>query len=396
MKKFAFSLQYPKPLAEEDLSDLISIGRSGLFSRYSSDYVVNTEKSIASYYGVKHAVLCTSGTAALHGALVALDLPPGSEVIVTSVADIGVVIPIIYENLIPVFADVDPETYNICPKSIAEKITDKTKAVIAVHLSGNPANIREIKALCSKHNLFLLEDFSQAHGASIESKKVGSFGNISYGSYQQSKQITCGEGGVILTNDDNLQYRSLIGVDKGWQRELPLKDRKYIFLAPNLRFNALQAAVLTPQIKRLDSLVQKKRDMASILYNIIKPIQNQVSPQKILEGSQHAYYSFPLYVNPDVPNFRDELLSILETKYSLVCATGYANPLTLYQCVNALQNPKKYGKGFMYSDKNYPTGTCPNAENLLSRSFLIPFNENYNVEEITEIGNRLVQAVKEL
>ena len=119
MKKFAFSLQYPKPLAEEDLSDLISIGRSGLFSRYSSDYVVNTEKSIASYYGVKHAVLCTSGTAALHGALVALDLPPGSEVIVTSVADIGVVIPIIYENLIPVFADVDPETYNICPKSIA-------------------------------------------------------------------------------------------------------------------------------------------------------------------------------------------------------------------------------------------------------------------------------------
>lgn len=396
MKKFAFSLQYPKPLAEEDLSDLISIGKSGLFSRYSSDYVANTEKEIASYYGVKHAVLCTSGTAALHGALVALDLPPGSEVIVTSVADIGVVIPIIYENLIPVFADVDPETYNICPKSIAGKITDKTKAVIAVHLSGNPANIREIKALCDEHNLFLLEDFSQAHGACIDGKKVGSFGHISYGSYQQSKQITCGEGGVILTNSDNLQYRALIGVDKGWQRELPLKDRKYVFLAPNLRFNALQAAVLTPQIRRLDSLVQKKRDMASILYDTIKPISNKVSPQKILEGSEHAYYSFPLYVNPDVPNFRNELLSLLENKYDVVCATGYANPLTLYQCVNALENPKKYGKGFMYSDKSYPTGTCPNAENLLSRSFLIPFNENYSIEEIKDIGGRLLQAIKEL
>lgn len=396
MKKFIFSLQYPKPLLETELMDLMQIGKSGLFSRYSSNYVIDTEKKIANYYGVKHAVLCSSGTAALHGALVALDLPIGSEIIVTPVADIGVIIPIIYENLVPVFADINPETYNICPKSIAKKITKKTKAIIVVHLSGNPANIREIQSLCDQHKLFLLEDFSQAHGACINNQKVGSFGTINYGSYQQSKQITCGEGGVILTNDDNLQYRSLIGVDKGWQRELPLKERKYIFLAPNLRFNALQAAILTPQLKRLDTLVKKKKTMASILYDIIKPIEDRISAQKILKGSQHSYYSFPLYVNYDIPNFRDKLLTLLENKYNLVCATGYANPLTLYQCVSALENPKKYGKGFIYSDKNYPTGTCPNAENLLSRSFLIPFNENYTTEEITDIGNRLVQAVKEL
>jgi dTDP-4-amino-4,6-dideoxygalactose transaminase len=397
MKSFRFSLQYPKPLLDEDLIDLIQIAKSGLFSRYSSDYVINTEEKLAKYYGTKHATLCSSGTAALHGALVALDFPTGSEIIVTSVADIGVVIPIIYENLIPVFADIDDETYNICPKSIVTKITEKTKAIIVVHLAGNPANIEEIQKICNRYNLILLEDFSQAHGASINNKKVGSFGHINYGSYQQSKQITCGEGGVILTNDDNLKYRSLIGVDKGWQRELSLKDRKYVFLAPNLRFNAIQASILTPQIKKLDSLIQKKKDMADILYNSIKQISNIILPQKkIVENTTHAYYSFPLYINKNITNKRNELLYTLENKYKLFCATGYANPLTLYQCVNPLIDPIQYGKGFIYSNRKYPTGTCPNAENLLERSFLIPFNENYTLEDTQEIAERLVCATKDI
>lgn len=396
MKNFRFSLQYPKPLSDEDLNDLITIGKSGLFSRYSSDYVLDTEKELAEYYGTKHAVLCTSGTAALHGALVALNFPIGSEIIVTSVADIGVVIPIIYENLIPVFADIDDETYNISPQSIIEKITPKTKAVIAVHLSGNPADIDSIKKICEEHNLILLEDFSQAHGASIGVRKVGSFGNITYGSYQQSKQITCGEGGVILTNDDDLKYRALIGVDKGWQRELPLKNRKYIFLAPNLRFNAIQASVLRPQIRRLDSLIQKKRDMADILYDMVNNISDWISPQRLLDNAHHAYYSFPLYIKSNVENKRDEMLNLLENKYGLSCATGYANPLTLYQCVSALIEPKKYGKGFAYSERNYPVGTCPKAENLLSRSFLIPFNENYSLEDIKDIGQRLIDGCREI
>jgi len=396
MKNFYFSLQYPKPLSDEDLVDLIAIGKSGLFSRYSSDYVINTEKELAAYYGTKHAVLCTSGTAALHGALVALNFPAGSEIIVTSVADIGVVIPIIYENLIPVFADIDDQTYNISPQSIADKITSKTRAVIVVHLSGNPADIDNIKKICETHNLILLEDFSQAHGATIRGQKVGSFGHINYGSYQQSKQITCGEGGVILTNDDNLKYKALIGVDKGWQRELPLKDRKYIFLAPNLRFNAIQASILKPQIRRLDSLIQKKKNMANILYNIIHGISDWISPQKILDNSDHAYYSFPLYIKSNIENKRDDLLNLLEKKYNLLCATGYANPLTLYQCVSALIDPQQYGKGFAYSNRLYPTGTCPKAENLLSRSFLIPFNENYSQEDIEDIGQRLVRGAKEI
>lgn len=393
-KRYEFSLQYPKPLAENELTDLLEIGKSGQFSRYSSDYVKGLEVDLANYYQSKHAITCTSGTAGLHGCLVALDFEPGSEVIMTPVADIGIVIPVVYENLVPVFADIDPETYNITVDTIEKHITDKTKAIIAVHLAGSPCDLDAMKALCEKHNLALLEDFSQAHGSTWNGKKIGSHGHMAYGSFQQSKQITCGEGGVILTDDPELARRAFIGVDKAWQRDLPLEERFYEFLAPNLRFNALQAAVLKPQIKRLDGLVAEKKKRAEILYELLAPYSDVIKPQKVLEPAGHAYYSFPLYVNDS--ETRDRLLTVLNDKYDLYCAHGYANPQTLYMCVNALIDPKKYGKGLNYSTREYPVGTCPAAEKMLTESFLIPFNENFSEDEIRDIGERVVAAVKEV
>lgn len=392
--RFEFNLQYPKPLNKNELGNLLSIGESGLFSRYTSSYVQDVEKKLAEYYEQDHAITCTSGTAALHGCLVALDLEPGDEIIMTSVADIGIVIPVLYENLVPIFADIDKETYNISAEHVEQKITRKTKAVLAVHLAGNPCDIDSLAALCEKHDLILIEDFSQAHGAKWRDRKVGSYGTMSYGSFQQSKQITCGEGGVILTSDKQLAERAFIGVDKAWQRYLPLEDRLYEFLAPNVRFNAVQAAILEPQLKKLDDLVKRKRKIAQSLYNVIKPFSDLVKPQKVLNGSYHSYYSFPLYTNNQ--QLRDKLLKNLDKNYNVKCAYGYANQVPLYQCVKPLINPEKYGKGLYYSSMRYPEGTCPNAEDLLKRSFLIPFNENYSEEEVNEIAIRLASALTEL
>jgi perosamine synthetase len=394
MKKYEFILQYPKPLDEHHLSDLIDVAKSGKFSRYSSDYVLNLEKDLANYYQTKHAVTCTSGTAALQGCLVALNMPPASEVIMTPVADIGVVLPVIYENLVPVFGDLDLQTYNMSIESIKSKVTPKTKAVIAVHLAGNPSDIEEIAKFCKDNNLYLLEDFSQAHGAKFNNKKIGSFGDISYGSYQQSKQITCGEGGVIVTNDDELYRRAFIGVDKGWQRHLPLEERFYEFLAPNVRFNAIQAAILKPQISGLDELINKKRERAKLLDELFLPHIDKIKIQTKLEGAYCSYYSYPIYL--DNSQDRDNLVKKLKDDFNLICAYGYANPTPLYECVNALIDPSKFGKSFAYSNRRYPSGTSPNAEDLLSRSFLIPFNENYSLEETHEIGERVINAVKEL
>lgn len=395
MKRYEFSLQYPKPLFPNELKPLIKIARSGRFSRYTGQFVKELEVDLAKYYEKKHAITCTSGTAALHGCLVAFNFPVGSEIITTSVSDIGVILPIIYENLVPIFADIDPETYNLDPKSVKSKITKKTKAVIAVHLAGSPADLGPLKSLCDKHGLVLLEDFSQAHGALWHGRKVGSVGLMSYGSFQQSKQITCGEGGVIVTNDKNLAYRAFIGVDKGWQREKSLENRFYDFLAPNVRFNAVQAAILKPQLKRLDTLIGKKRKLAEIVSRIVKPVSKYVKIQKILDNAQSSYYSFPMYVTGSEV-MRDKLLALLDKKYNLRCAYGYANPVPLYSCVRPLMDPKKYGRNLAFSKRKYPKGTCPKAEALLKKSFLIPFNENYTGKEMADIAGRVVSAVREI
>ena len=394
MERFKFSLQYPKPLKESELTELIEVAKSGLFSRYTSELTNGLEKQLAAYYETNHAITCTSGTAALHGCLVALALEPGSEVIMTSIADIGIVLPVIYENLVPVFADVDPETYNISVDEVRKCLTPKTKAIIAVHLAGNPCDLTGLRALCDEQGIVLLEDFSQAHGAMWQGKKIGSIGDISYGSFQQSKQITCGEGGVIVTNDDRLARRAFIGVDKAWQRNKPLNERFYEFLAPNVRFNALQAAVLIPQLKRLDHLIQMKRDRADILYAKLRPYNDILKSQKILLGAKHSYYSFPLYVESQL--LRDQIVETLDKEFNVESAYGYANPKPLYQCVGALMEPEKYGRGFKYSSRQYPAGTCPIAEDLLTRSFLLPFNENFTLDQTAEIGDRLVKVLEKV
>ena len=143
----------------------------------------------------------------------------------------------------------------------------------------------------------------------------------------------------------------------------------------------------------MDSLIEEKRIRAKLLDNIFSKVSS-LNIQKISNYSSSAYYSYPLYLNDS--RHRDKLLQTLKDKYNLHCAHGYANPTTLYQCVNALIDPQKYGKGFAYQNKTYPNGTSPNAEELLTRSFLIPFNENYTISETEEIGNRVVQAMKEL
>ena len=190
-----------------------------------------------------------------------------------------------------------------------------------------------------------------------------------------------------------ISNRAFIGVDKAWQRYLPLEKRFYEFLAPNVRFNSIQAAVLKPQLKRLDKLIERKRLIAKQLSVCLDNYSDYINPQKIYPKGNSSYYSFPLFVNSNA--FRDDLVNLLNSKYNMYCAKGYANPVPLYQCVNPLINPKKYGKGFNYSTYKYPKGTCPNAEKLLKKSFLIPFNENYSDPEVKEISSRLSSAISD-
>ena len=170
---------------------------------------------------VKHVMTCSSGTAALHIAVAAAGIGPGDEVITTGITDVGTVIGVIYQQGVPVFADLVPNTYNLDPADVERKITPKTKAIIAVHLAGNPCRMEELKAIADKHKLILIEDCAQAWGAKYRGQPVGTIGHIACFSLQQTKQITCGDGGVVGSSDERFGPLLQRFGDKGANRTHP-------------------------------------------------------------------------------------------------------------------------------------------------------------------------------
>lgn len=234
------------------------------------------EEAFAQYYGSPHAVASTSGTAAIHVALGALNLDPGSEVITTPMTDMGSVIPILASNCIPIFADIDPVTGNMTAESIARKISPRTRAVILVHLFGRPADLGGISSLLRERGIPLIEDCAQAHGAEYGGRKVGTFGDLGCFSLQQSKQITCGDGGITLVNRADLAERAALFVDKGWDRNRGV--RAHLFLGMNYRMTELQGAVALAQIRRLPGMIQTRRSMADRLTRLLHEVPGVLPP----------------------------------------------------------------------------------------------------------------------
>jgi len=190
---------------EEEVQAAVEVLRSGKYARQSGSKVCIFEKAYADRFGVKHALAVSSGTAAIHVALAALGIGPGDDVINTSHCFIGTATPVVHAGAVPVFADIDPRTYNIHPKSIEKKITPYTKAIVPVHLNGCPADMDPIMDIARRHNLFIVEDAAQAHGAKYKDQLVGTFGDFGCFSFWEDKLMTtAGEGGMTLTNDDKL------------------------------------------------------------------------------------------------------------------------------------------------------------------------------------------------
>src|SRR3989338_5747677 len=199
--------------------------------------VPRLEQEFAQAYGVPYAVASTSGTAAIHTALGALDLEPGDEVITAPVTDMGTVIPILYQQAIPVFADVDASC-NMDPADVERKITPRTKAILVVRLFGNPCDMDAIVRIAKAHGIPLIEDCAQAHVTEYRGRYVGTIGDIGCFSFQQAKHMTTGDGGMTITSDKAYYERMKFFVDKGYARK-PWGSRVYLFHAPNYRMNEL-------------------------------------------------------------------------------------------------------------------------------------------------------------
>ena len=280
----------------EEVAQLMKVLESGTLTCTKGTACATLEKRFAELLGAKYAIACASGSAAVHCAIAAIDPEPGDEIITTPITDMGALTPILYQGAIPVFADVDPFTGNLTADSIAERLSDRTKAIIVTHLFGNPCAMGPVFDLAAKHDLPVVEDCAQAYLARVGGKLVGTHGAIGCFSLQQGKHITTGEGGLIVTNDPHLARRIRLFVNKAWGYGDANPD--HYFLALNYRLTELQGAVALAQLDKLVRGVEQRRKMAARLTAQLQDLAGITTPGSAPDAV-HVFWRYCLWVDED-------------------------------------------------------------------------------------------------
>jgi len=283
-------------LGEEEITLLKEVINSGSLNRNNGNKVKQFEKEFSRKMNGEYVVACSSGTAALHTAVAAINVSPGDEIITSPITDMGTIIAILRQNAIPIFADTHPRSGNLDPESLETKITKRTKAVIPVHLFGQPCNMEPIIDIAKENNFYIIEDCAQAYLAEYEGKKVGTIGNIGCFSLQQSKQITTGDGGIIITKKKELADRSRLFTDKCYPRQSG--DKGIPFLGLNYRMTELQGAVALGQLKKIENIVSRRRKTANLLSNMLKEIKG-ISPMQKAENTKSSYWAYSFMIDED-------------------------------------------------------------------------------------------------
>ncbi len=296
-------------LGDEDVEAVAEVLRSGRLTQLTSGAVAAFEESFAAWHGTKHCVATSNGTTAIHTALAALDIGPGDEVIVPAHTFIASATPVLHQRATPVFADIDDLTYCISPESVAERITPRTKAIIAVHLNGHPADMGALLTLAEPLGIVVIEDAAQAHGATwraignrkseIGWRKVGTIGRVGCFSFWEDKIMTTGgEGGAVITDDDTLAERMRRIRHHG---EGPLAGERayyHLELGYNYRMTSMQAATGLVQLGKLNGYVEARRRNAAYLSERLGELDGIEAPF-VAEYAVHSYYKYIGRLRPE-------------------------------------------------------------------------------------------------
>jgi dTDP-4-amino-4,6-dideoxygalactose transaminase len=348
--------------------------------------VQKLEGEFARDLGVKHAIAVSSGTGALHVALSALGVGPGQEVVVPAYMWVSVLAAVVNHGAIPVVADID-ETFCLNPAEVEKCITPKTRGIVMVHMSGAPGNVKAIQQVAREHKVFLLEDCAQCNGGSIKGQKVGTFGDMGIFSFQMNKNMSAGEGGLVVTNDRQLYQRAFACHDLGYARD---ENGRLIFNNPDLRLwgrgyrlDELRAGVLRVQLKKLPRIIKAMRHSK---YRIRKALEKfpRVQLRKIQDQAGDTG-CFLITTYPDRESaenvnraLRAEGIVTSPQGVSNVLMTDwglhlYYNNLSLMNktSVDAGGSPWKLAEN-AGSERNYNKGSCPVADRLFERSILLP------------------------
>jgi dTDP-4-amino-4,6-dideoxygalactose transaminase len=383
-----------RDLGLEELAFVGEAIESGTLTSTKGQFVKRLEFEFAEITGSANAVACSSGSAAVHIAVAALDLEPGDEIITTSITDMGALAPLLFQGVIPVFADVDPLSLNLTAATIADRLTSRTRAIIVTHLFGCPVDMEPVMALAHDHGLPVIEDAAQAFLAESSGSPVGSIGAIGCFSFQQGKHMTSGEGGIVVTDDPALARRMRLFVNKAWGYGDP--DPDHYFLALNYRLTELQGAVALAQLRKLQGAIKHRRAMAERLTNRLGDIEGLGLPTAP-DGAVHSFWRYPVWVDPDiVPGGVDYLAGALR-ELEIPAAPRYIQKPAFETRVFSEQNT--FGTSHWPFTLAAPTALdysadrFPHTYRSLDRVLVLPFNEGFIEEHIDFIGDGFHRAL---
>jgi perosamine synthetase len=343
---------------------------------------------------LKHVMTCSSGTAAIHIAVATAGIGPGDEVITSPFTDIGTVIGILFQQAVPVFADLEPNTYQISARTVEPLVTPKTKAIIPVHLGGNPAELASLKALADKRNVLLIEDCAQAWGARYEGKPIGTLGHMACFSLQTSKQITSGEGGVVASNDERFGPLLHRFGDKGADRAMAkfLAER----LATNYRMSELQAAFAAAQMTRLESIAAKRSALGTLLTAELGSIESLTLPQ-VGANNRCTFWHYMLRLKPEKLRCTRAQFAKAAVAEGVSLSDGYI-PVLLHQMPVFQEHAFFAGrwpvKDMGLTSMDYRKVKLPEAEAVLKTCSITPIHEGMDEEHIRNVAKGIRKVAK--
>jgi len=365
---------------DEDIDSVVNVLKGDYLT--TGPFVSNFEQEIANYVGAKYAVTFSNGTAALHGACFAAGIGNGDEVITTPLTFAASANCVLYQGGQPIFADIDEKTYNIDPKEIEKKITRKTKAIIPVHFTGQPAPLDEIYEIAKKHNLIIIEDAAHALGATYKQKRIGSISDMTMFSFHPVKHITSGEGGIITTNNKEyynklLQFRSH-GITRDSSKMFENHGPWYYemhFLGYNYRITDIQAALASSQLKKLDKFLDLRKKYVSMYNEAFKKITEISIPNQ----NENSSSSWHLYV------IRLNLEQLTGNRKDIYNALFQENIGVNVHYIPVYLLP-------YYQELGYQQGLCPNAEKLYEEILTLPLFPAMSEKDVNDV----IQAIKKV
>ncbi len=352
------TINIAKPiLGQEEIDAITRVVHTGMIA--SGPETTAFEEEFAAFVGSKYACAVNNGTSALCLALAAIGVSPGDEVITTPMTFIATANAILSCGAKPVFADIDEQTYNLCPRAVEKAITSKTAAILPVHLYGLPADMMALRKIADEHGIYLIGDAAQAHGSSIQGHKVGSLADIECFSFYPTKNMTTGEGGMVTTNDEEL-FNMLDSIRNHGRPDRTLGQYEHVRFGLNLRMTDIGSAIGRVQLRKLPKFNETRERNATMFLEGLKNIPNIVLPS-IPEGFQHAWHQFTIRSQDR------ETLSHSLKKHGIETRTYYPRLIQDYPHLETNRT------------------SCPIAEKVVSEVISLPVHPGLSIEDVEKI-----------